>query len=74
MVLKQENVNTVTMKNDGIDTSFIKLEGDEEKQQGEYKEHGNSIFEIFAHIPTPDDNLAKVDVYVLFKFQMSFCF
>ena len=74
MVLKQENVNTVTMKNDGIDTSFIKLEGDEEKQQGEYNEHGNSIFEIFAHIPAQDDNLAKVDVYVLFKFQMSFRF
>ena len=65
MVLKQENVNTVTMKNDGIDTSFIKLQQeDEEKEAGEDKEHGNSIFENFSHMPTED--LAKVDVYVLF--------
>ena len=32
MVLKQENVNTVTMKNDGIDSSFINLQQEEEKQ------------------------------------------
>ena len=39
MVLKQENINTDTMKNDGIDASFIN------SQEGEDNEHGNSLFE-----------------------------
>ena len=39
MVLKQENVNTDTMKNDGIDASFIN------SQEGEDNKHGNSLFE-----------------------------
>ena len=44
MVLKQENVNTVTMKNDGIDTSFIN------SPEGEDKDHGNSLFEDLSSI------------------------
>ena len=39
MVLKHENVNTDTMKNDGMDASFIN------SQEGEDNEHGNSLFE-----------------------------
>ena len=57
MVLKQENINTDTMKNDGMDSSFIKLEQDEEKEEGEDKEHGNSILEIFTQVPSMDDDL-----------------
>ena len=61
MVLKQENVNTDTMKNDGMDSSFIKLEQEEEKEEGEDKEHGNSILEIFTQVPSMDDGLKILD-------------
>ena len=61
MVLKQENVNTNTMKNDGIDTSFIKLEQDEEKGEGEDKELGNSILENFSQMNSEDDSLEKLE-------------
>ena len=61
MVLKQENVNTVTMKNDGIDSSFINLQQEEEKQEGEDKEYGNSILENFTQLPSNDDLLEKLD-------------
>jgi len=63
MVLKQENVNTVTMKNDGIDSSFINLQQEEEKQEGEDKEYGNSILENFTQMPLDDDPLGKLDVF-----------
>ena len=56
MVLKQENVNTVTMKNDGIDASFIN------SQEGEDKEHGNSLFEDLSETET-NINLA-LNAYV----------
>ena len=62
MVLKQENVNTVTMKNDGIDSSFINLQQEEEKQEGEDKEYGNSILENFTQMPLDEDPLEKLDV------------
>ena len=61
MVLKQENVNTNTMKNDGIDTSFIKLEQDQEKEAGEDKEYGNSILENFSQMNSEDDTLDKLE-------------
>ena len=47
MVLKQEDVNNVTMKSDGIDISFIN------SKEGEDEEHGNSLHEYF---PNAEEN------------------
>ena len=59
--LKQEHVNTVTMMNDGIDSDFINLQQEEEKQEGKDKEYGNSILENFTPMSLDDDPLEILD-------------
>ena len=63
MVLKQEDVNNVTMKSDGIDLSSIN------SKEGEYEEHGNSFQQLFSN--TEDNTHSATFEYVIILYILS---
>lgn len=73
MVLKQENVNPVTIKNDGIEdtTSFIHSQ----QVEGENEAQGNSLFEDFSYTKINEnlDTTRYISKYTFIS-QRLFCF